>query len=549
MQGKSPLTSHRWGGARRGLLAMVLFLAGVGVAMLSASGVLLGQTSDPVFVGAGDIGNCNGTGDEATASLVNSISGTVFNIGDNAYPDGSTAKFNKCYDPTWGQFKARTKPSVGNREYDVSPDASGYFDYFGAAAGDRPKGYYSYDLGGWHIIVLNSNCAQVPGGCDAGSPQEEWLKADLAAHQNACSIAYFHHPRFSSGVNGNKTFVAPFWSDLYEAGAEVVLSGHDHSYERFAPQNPSGQADPEAGIREFVVGTGGAGFTAFKTVQPNSQKRIANTNGVLKMTLHPSSYEWQFITAPGRTVADSSAGSTQCHDAQSPSPTDTTAPAVQPPRQDIPTNTKLGTSTVPTNISWSATDQGSGVAGYEFQQSTNGGAFTNVALSSATSTVKTLQLQPGSTYQFRVRATDGAGNTSNWVAGQEFVVVTHQENSDASLVYGGSWTQQALSSAYGGGVRYATTTGSSAQFTFTGQNVAWVSTKGPDRGKATVAVDGVTVATVDLYASGEQARRLVFSRSDLDPAVSHTVTVQATGTKRSASTGTRVDVDAFVVLR
>jgi hypothetical protein len=529
---------------------MFLFLAGAAVAMLSASGVLLGQESDPVFVGAGDIGNCRGTGDEATASLVRSINGTaVFTIGDNAYPDGTAAKFTKCYQPTWGQFKARTKPSVGNHEYDVSPDASGYFDYFGSAAGPRPEGYYSYEVGSWHVIVLNSNCPQVADGCDAGSPQEQWLKADLAAHQTACTIAYFHHPRFSSGVNGNKTFVAPFWSDLYKAGAEVVLSGHDHSYERFAPQNPSGVADPDQGIREFVVGTGGAGFTAFKTVQDNSQKRIANTNGVLKMTLHPDSYEWKFLTAPGETVADSSGSAQPCHDAQSPSPTDTTAPAVQPPQQDIPANTKLGTSTVPTDISWSATDAGSGVAGYELQQSTNGGAFTNVALTSATSTAKTLQLQPGNAYQFRVRATDGAGNTSNWVEGQAFDVLTHQEGADANLVYGGSWTQQALSSAYGGGVRYATTTGSSAQFTFTGQNVAWVSAKGPDRGKATVAIDGVTVATVDLYASSAQAKKVVFSRSDLDPAVSHTVTVQATGSKRSTSTGARVDVDAFVVLR
>jgi hypothetical protein len=525
---------------------MGLFLTGVVVAMLCTSGVLLGQESDPIFVGAGDIGNCNGNGDEATSSLVKSINGRVFTIGDNAYPNGTDKDFAKCYDPTWGQFKERTEPGVGNRDY-ATPEAAAYFAYFGAAAGDPAKGYYSYDLGEWHIISLNSNCSKVSGGCNAGSPQEKWLKNDLAAHQNACTIAYFHHPRFSSGVNGNNDSVAPFWSDLYRAGAEVVLSGHDHHYERFAPQDPSGHAERGRGIREFVVGTGGAAFTAFKTIKPNSKARIDGTNGVIKFTLHPDRYDWQFVTAPGGKVADS--GSAGCHGTSSPSPSDSTAPAVQPPEYGLPANRTLGMSAVPARISWSATDKRSGVAGYELEQSINGGAFANVKLSSATSTAKTRRLRPGDTHRFRVRATDEAGNTSGWAKGRALRAKVHQEGSNATLVYAGRWSRQAPGSAYGGGVKYAGTRGSSAQFTFKGQNVAWVSTRGPNRGKAKVAIDGVRVKTVDLYASKKQARKVVFSRSNLDPAVSHTMTVQATGRKRTASTGKRVDVDAFVVLR
>jgi hypothetical protein len=503
------------------------------------------DTEDTVLVGAGDIGNCRGTGDEATAALVNNIAGTVFTIGDNSYPNGTDSDFANCYDPSWGQFKARTQPAAGNHEYNT-PGAVGYFNYFGAAAGDPTKGYYSYELGTWHVVVLNSNCSQV-GGCVAGSPQEQWLKEDLAAHQNTCTLAYWHHPRFSSGTHGNSSDLGAFWNDLYQAGADVVLNGHDHDYERFAPQTPGGISDPTQGIREFVVGTGGAAFTGFKTIAPNSQARIANTNGVLKMTLRPSSYDWEFVTAPGGTVADS--GSGNCVLSPPPSGADAAAPAVQPPRQDLTVGSKLGTSSVPTKISWSATDAQSGVAGYELQWSTDGGTFAGVVLPSATSTAKTFQLQPGVTNQFRVRATDGVGNTSDWATGPAFLVDPHQEDDLAAIVYAGSWAHRSVTSAYGGGVNYASARGSAAQFSFAGPNVAWVSSKGPDKGKAAVSVDGVVVKTIDLYASTSQPRKIVFTKADLDPATSHTITVQALGTKKAASTGTKVDVDAFVVLR
>jgi hypothetical protein len=262
------------------------------------------------LVGAGDIARCSSTGDEATAKLLDGISGTVYTTGDNAYESGTATEFSNCYDPTWGRHKARTKPSVGNHEYGTL-GASGYFNYFGAAAGDPSKGYYSYNLGEWHVISLNSMCDNV-GGCGATSPMVSWLKQDLAANSDkACTLAYFHHPLFNSGTHGNATEMRPTWDALYAANAEVVLNGHDHHYERFAPQSPSGALDTSRGIREFVVGTGGASHYGIVNIQPNSQVRNTDTFGVLKLTLHPTSYGWNFVPEAGKTFTDS--GTTSCH--------------------------------------------------------------------------------------------------------------------------------------------------------------------------------------------------------------------------------------------
>lgn len=290
----------------------VLLLASTALAVLFACEVVLGEESDPVLVGTGDIASCNSTGDEATAALLDGISGTVFTTGDNVYDSGTSAEFENCYESSWGRHKARTRPSVGNHEY-KTVGASGYFGYFGAAAGDPQKGYYSYDLGSWHVVVLNSNCEQV-GGCGAGSAQERWLREDLKAHPNTCTAAYFHHPRFSSGAHGNHSAVGPFWEALYDMGADVVLSGHDHSYERFAAQDPSGQVDPAQGIRQFVVGTGGKSLYSFgTTIQPNSEVRINDTYGVLKLTLHAGGYDWEFVPVSGGTLSSDS-GTDRCHD-------------------------------------------------------------------------------------------------------------------------------------------------------------------------------------------------------------------------------------------
>jgi hypothetical protein len=266
---------------------------------------------EPVLVGAGDIADCaNILGAEATAKLLDSTPGTVFTTGDNAYESGTAEQFANCYDPTWGRYKARTRPSVGNHEFH-SGGATPYFDYFGANAGDPSKGYYSYDLGTWHIIVLNSECTEV-GGCQTGSAQEKWLRADLQAHSAACVAAYWHKPLFSSGAkHGNDPEVKPFWDDLYAAHATLVLGGHDHDYERFAPQDPDGKLDSKHGIREIVVGTGGKSHRPFATPLAASEVRNADTFGVLKLTLHSKSYDWEFIPEEGKTFRDS--GSDPCH--------------------------------------------------------------------------------------------------------------------------------------------------------------------------------------------------------------------------------------------
>jgi hypothetical protein len=262
-----------------------------------------------VIVGAGDIARCGSLADaESTAKLLDVIPGTVFTAGDNAQDSGTASDYTNCYGPTWGRHLARTNPVPGNHDYITN--ATNYYNYFGAAA-HGPNGYYSYDLGGWHVVALNGNCSQV-GGCGAGSPEEQWLRADLAAHPVACTLAYWHQPRFSTGsLHGDDTTYTAFWQALYDYSADIVLNGHDHDYERFAPQDPNGVRDPVHGIREFVVGTGGAGPRATtKSFSPNTEVRNDNTLGVLKLTLHPTSYDWQFVPVAGKTFTDS--GSESC---------------------------------------------------------------------------------------------------------------------------------------------------------------------------------------------------------------------------------------------
>jgi len=260
---------------------------------------------EEVLVGAGDIARCDLQDDEATAALLDGISGTVFTTGDNVYDNGTSEEFANCYDPTWGRHKARTRPSVGNHDYNT-PGASGYYAYFGALAGDPAEGYYSYDLGSWHVVVLNSNIART-----ATSSQITWLVNDLATNPATCTVAYFHHPRFSSGQHSDDSSIGPMWDALYDAGVEIVLNGHDHNYERFAPQTPAGVSDPTAGIREFVVGTGGTSLRAFGTTKPNSEVRDNTAHGVLRLTLGAGGYHWEFVPVAGQTFTDSGSGT--CH--------------------------------------------------------------------------------------------------------------------------------------------------------------------------------------------------------------------------------------------
>jgi hypothetical protein len=257
------------------------------------------------FVGAGDIGNCSTSTDEATAQLLDGIAGTVWTAGDNVYPDGAAAEFAQCYDPNWGRHKARTRPSPGNHDYHTS-GASAYYAYFGANAGPAGRGYYSFDLGEWHIISLNSEASM-----STGSAQDQWLRADLAASTKQCTIAIWHHPRFSSGDHGNDAQSAGAWVALYEAGVEIILNGHDHNYERFAPQTPGAVRDDARGIREFVVGTGGTSLRSVGTPVANSEVASSAAHGVLKLTLAPGRYDWQFVPVAGRTFTDQGTGT--CH--------------------------------------------------------------------------------------------------------------------------------------------------------------------------------------------------------------------------------------------
>ncbi|HSF18384.1 MAG TPA: hypothetical protein VLK65_22835 [Vicinamibacteria bacterium] len=270
--------------------------------------IIVGDTDPPVLVGAGDVSDCLDNDDEKTAQLLDAIPGTVFTTGDNAFSTGSASEFSTCYDPVWGRHKSRTRPSIGTNEYNTT-GATGYFNYFGAAAGDPATGYYSYELGSWHVIVLNSVCNRV-GGCGLDSPQGLWLKNDLEANSNACTVAYWHHPRFSSGELADRDSVLDFWRLLYDYGADVVLNGNDQIYERLAPQDPGGIADP-TGLREFVVGTGGRFHGSFLDNQPNSQARDNTAYGVLKLTLNPASYDWEFVPEAGQAFTDS--GNTACN--------------------------------------------------------------------------------------------------------------------------------------------------------------------------------------------------------------------------------------------
>ena len=261
-----------------------------------------------VLAGAGDIGDCATDEDTLTGRLLASIEGTIFTTGDNAYENGRPQDFQACYDPVWGSFKDRTRPATGNHDWRTG-SLDGYFGYFGSA-GRGPDGHswYSYDLGTWHVIVLDSECDRFDG-CEADSTQGRWLAADLAASDASCTVAIWHKPRFSSGQHGNDRSVAPFWTQLYDAGVDVIVNGHDHDYERFAPQDPSGTEDRERGMRQFVAGTGGTALRAFKEPVANSELRLV-AHGVFKLTLKAGSYDWEFIPVAG-DVTDT--GTAFCH--------------------------------------------------------------------------------------------------------------------------------------------------------------------------------------------------------------------------------------------
>jgi len=452
--------------------AFAILLSGF-IAADPSPGINLAQTGDPVFVGAGDIAHCSRTQDEETAKLLDNISGTVFTLGDNVYPDGTASQFSDCYGPTWGRHKNRTKPVPGNHDYHVN-GASAYYNYFGAAAGDPSKGYYSYNLGAWHIIALNSEV-----GYQAGSAQEQWLKADLAANQSVCTLAYFHHPRFSSGQHGNITRMQPFWQALYDDGADVIVNGHDHTYERFAPQNPNGQADSSRGIREFVVGTGGSGLYPIPSIQPNSQVRNNTTYGVLKLTLHTTSYDWQFIPIAGQTFTDSS--SSNCVGASGPAPT-----ATRTPTSGVgPTATRTRTPTAGPTATRTRTPTPGPTA-----------TRTRTPTSVSTSTI------------MHIGDLDGAGTSqgNRWTSTVTITVHDANHNPVANATVTGAWSSGATGTA-------SCTTASNGQCTVTKSNLS------RGRSSVTFTVNNVTRSNYN-YASannhdpdgGSNGTRIVVAR-------------------------------------
>ena len=296
------------------------------VSTVAAALVLLpaapARAADALIAAAGDIAcdpnppNPDACQQQVTSDLlVGRPLAAVLMLGDSAYNDGTLAEHQAFYDPSWGRFKSITYPAIGNHEYHTV-DGQGYFQYFGAAAGDPRRGWYSIDIGDWHVIALNSNCFKL-GGCGPETEQVQWLKADLAAHQRSCTLAFWHHPHFSSGPgyddNSGRNPTGAFWKELYAAGADLVLNGHDHGYERFGLQDPEGEPDAGYGMREFVVGTGGKSYSYFPTLSLNSEVREGTTYGVLELTLRRTSFDWRFVPVPGKTFTDSGAG--RCHGA------------------------------------------------------------------------------------------------------------------------------------------------------------------------------------------------------------------------------------------
>jgi len=399
-----------------------------GLAML---GLLLGatavhaQTADPVVAAAGDIAcdpaSTNFNGGDGVAGvacrqrytsdlLVGQGLASVLTLGDTQYEDSTLEQFMGSYDPSWGRVKPITRPAIGNHEYHLNSGGSGYFDYFNGtgiatgAAGERGKGYYSFNVAGWHMIALNSMCDQV-GGCAAGSVQEQWLRADLAANAGAsCTLAYWHHPLFNSGPDGDyKNTVwntTALWQALYDAGADVVMSGHAHIYQRFGPQDASGNADPQYGLREFVVGTGGKSLGNLGPTQPNLEFRDNTQFGVIKLVLHGNGYDWTFVNDAGVTR---DLGSADCH-------------GVRPVNDTTPPQTSI-TSGPSGNLKATT-------ATFAFTSSEGSSTF-ECRLGSTwapCSSPKTYTgLVPG-TYKFEVRAIDAAKNVDPTPATRTFKV-------------------------------------------------------------------------------------------------------------------------------
>jgi acid phosphatase type 7 len=330
MGGPSTITGRLFGARRRS----VVIGAGLGLAVASIGGLsalalnpwssgLTNVAVAPSFsppadippgtdtiLAVGDITVCGTSNDEMTGELVESLPGTILGLGDMAYEAGTEREFERCFEPSWGAVKARIRPVPGNHEFETA-GAGPYYEYFGDAAGTPGLGWYSFDIGEWHVIALNSNCLTTTNLCSDDSAQGDWLEADLARHSNQCTLAFMHRPRWSSGEHGGDSGLGELWTMLADGGVEVLLTAHDHNYERFAPMDANGVADPVGGMREFVVGTGGRSLDPFVTIQPNSEARNNLSYGVLQMALYEDSFTWEFIPVDADGYRD--AGSGTCH--------------------------------------------------------------------------------------------------------------------------------------------------------------------------------------------------------------------------------------------
>lgn len=285
-----------------------------GAATNSETGANSRRRGTAIVLAAGDIAECEHQGDEATSRILARYPmATIVTLGDNAYQHGTPTEYRNCYASSWGKFKDRTRPTTGNHD-EATKNAQGYWDFFGPRGGPYDQYYYSYDLGDWHVVVLNSDCWRV-GGCDPGDPQTEWLRSDLEEHRAGCTLAYWHRPPFTSGRYGlpkDTRRVMPLWGVLYDEGVDVLLVGHDHDFERFEPMDADGNPDPAKGVREFVVGTGGGNLRGFKNPPlPTTAVRNASTWGVLRLTLSPGKYAWTFLPVAGEAFIDSGVGA--CH--------------------------------------------------------------------------------------------------------------------------------------------------------------------------------------------------------------------------------------------
>ncbi len=499
-----------------------------------ASASQLAQAPDPVIATAGDIAcdpsNSNFNGGNGAANscrqmytsnlLVGANLAAVLDLGDNQYYCGGYQAFLQSYGPSWGRVKSITYPAVGNHEYltsggtDCTPanaGAAGYFAYFGAAAGQPGQGYYSYDIGTWHIIALNSNCGNA-GGCGATSPQGIWLANDLKTHANFCTLAYWHIPLFSSGGRANNNSKT-FWQLLYDNNADLILSAHDHTYERFAPQTPSGSLDTSRGIREFIVGSGGANHTSFVTIAANSEVRNASSFGVLEITLHPTSYDWQFVPEAGQTFTDS--GTTACHGATS----DTTPPTA-------PANlTAMASSPTQVNLTWSASSDDVGVTGYKVYRN---GVFL---ASSATTSYSDTTAQAATTYSYTVYAYDAAGNISP-ASNTATVTTPNQGDTQPPSTPDGLTATAATASQVNLAWSAATDDVGVAGYTIYRNGAAIATTSGPNATTYTdvsVAPSTTYTYTVDAFdAAGNRSPQSAGASVTTPPSNIHTITLNPT---------------------